>query len=186
MNGLERAIVQAVGFLEQRRIPYMVFGGLANLQWGKPRFTQDVDIKVLVEGDREIFAAALGREFEILPMDPVAFLDSTHVLPARTHEGVRIDFVLAILPYEREAIARAARIPLEGVLVSWCTAEDLILHKIFSDRPRDREDVEGVVLRQRAALDREYLDPRVRDLARDLERHDIVEFYQECLRKAGL
>jgi Nucleotidyl transferase of unknown function (DUF2204) len=177
MNALERTLVGAVRHLEARHVPYMVFGGLANLKWGRPRLTEDVDIKVLVESEQwKSFIEALREEYTPLPPDPLAFVQSTHVVPVDSREGVRIDFVMATLPYEKQAIDRAVRFAVEGVLVAWCTAEDLILHKIFSDRPRDREDVEGVVLRQRGDLDRAYLDPRVRELAGDLERPDILDF----------
>ena len=76
--------------------------------------------------------------------------------------------------------------PVAGTNVRLCAAEDLVLHKLASERPRDREDVEGVIVRQAGALDREYLDPLVSDLAGALERSEIVEFYRACLRKAGL
>ena len=67
-----------------------------------------------------------------------------------------------------------------------CTAEDLVLHKVISDRGRDRDDVGGVVARQGASLDRSYLDPKVREMAAGLERPDILEFYRSCLKQAGL
>ena len=35
--------------------------------------------------------------------------------------------------------------------------EDLILHKLFAGRPRDLEDVSGIVLRQRGKLDWDYV-----------------------------
>ena len=60
------------------------------------------------------------------------------------------------------------------------------MRKLVSERPRDREDVEGVILRRRGALDRTYLDPKVRELARGLERPEIIDFYRACLVRAGL
>ncbi|MBI5416269.1 MAG: hypothetical protein HZA29_05590 [Candidatus Omnitrophica bacterium] len=36
-------------------------------------------------------------------------------------------------------------------------AEDLLLHKLLSDRPRDREDARGIILRQGGKLDMEYV-----------------------------
>ena len=187
MNRLERALDEVVHHLEEQRVPYMVFGGIANLQWGRARLTEDVDVKVQVEDLAwDGFIAALGERFTVLPPNPIEFARSTHVVPLETRDGVRIDIVLASLDYERQAIARAVALPLGAVTVRLCTAEDLILHKIISDRPRDREDVEGVILRQRGALDRAYLDPLIRELVRDLERPEVLELYRECLRKAGL
>jgi len=187
MNPLDEAIGHAVRHLDRREIPYMIFGGVANLQWGRPRLTQDVDVKVFVpEPAWAEFVDGLSRDFRLLPGDPIAFARSTHVVPAETPMHVRVDFVLASLPYEREAIDRAVTVALGGVSARLCTAEDLVIHKVLSDRARDREDVEGVIQRQRVRLDRTYLDPRVAEVARDLDRPEILSFYHECLRKAGL
>jgi hypothetical protein len=46
-----------------------------------------------------------------------------------------------------------------------CAPEDLILHKIVSQRARDREDIEGVLEYRHAELDYQYLDPRVEELS---------------------
>jgi len=54
-------------------------------------------------------------------------------------------------------VARATRVPLAGALVPFATAEDLVIHKLLAGRPRDVEDVEGVVRRRGAALDWAYL-----------------------------
>lgn len=187
MTALERAIESVVRHLDEQAIPYMIFGGLANLRWGRSRLTEDVDVKVQVDENRwDSFITGLSPNFTVLPKNPAEFARTTHVIPAETAEQVRVDFVLASLPYEREAIARAVPIDFGTVSARLCTAEDLILHKVLSSRSRDREDVEGVILRQRAALDRGYLDPRVRDLSMGLEQPEILAFYQECLRKAGL
>ena len=39
MNALERAVALITRFLEERRVPYMLIGGIANLVWGEPRST---------------------------------------------------------------------------------------------------------------------------------------------------
>jgi hypothetical protein len=61
--------------------------------------------------------------------------------------------------------------------VKFCTPEDLILHKIISERDRDRSDVAELLKRRRDTLDREYLDPRVHELAVLLDRPDIDQRY---------
>jgi hypothetical protein len=184
---LEAALVDVAAFLGSRRVPWMVFGGWAVLRWGRARLTEDIDIKVVVdESGWPTFVSAVAAEYEILVTDPLAFLRTTRVLPLRTRGGVRVDLVVAGIAYEAEAVARAHAVELRGTRIHVCGAEDLILHKLVSDRARDREDVEAVVLGQRGALDRGYLDPRVAVLARDLERPDILDFYRDCLARAGL
>ena len=45
---LEHALQSALSFLEAHNYAYAIIGGIALAQWGLPRLTQDVDIKVLV------------------------------------------------------------------------------------------------------------------------------------------
>jgi hypothetical protein len=96
-----------------------------------------------------------------------------------------VDLIVAGLPYEESAIRRAVRVDVAGKDVRFCTAEDLVLHKIVSDRSRDRDDVEGIIGRQGKRLDRTYLDPLIDELARGLERPDLADFYRACLNTAG-
>ena len=71
--------------------------------------------------------------------------------------GIRVDLIFSTTPYEAVAIARAVRVEVRGQPVPFATAEDLILHKLFARRPRDLEDVRGVVRRKGAELDWEYM-----------------------------
>jgi len=178
----ERAVVALVEFLEREHLPYMVIGGVANLFWGVPRTTLDVDITVWADANQiPSLVERLGSNFKLLPKHPIEFIQQTRVLPLQTKTGIRSDLIFGLLPYEEEAIRRARSMPFAGREIRICSPEDLILHKLPSDRPRDREDVRGVIARMRSSLDREYLDPRVDSVACDLSRPDILAFYRECL-----
>ena len=182
MTPFERAVVSLVEFLESELLPYMVIGGVANLFWGVPRTTLDVDITVWADAHQiSSLVERLGSRFKLLPEDPIEFIQQTRVLPLQTGGGIRVDLIFGLLPYEEEAIRRARRETFAGREIRICSPEDLILHKLPSDRSRDREDVRGVITRMRKNLDRAYLDPRVEGLAHDLSRPDILAFYRECL-----
>lgn len=90
------------------------------------------------------------------------------------------------LPYERDAIARAVPIQIEGEKVSVCTPEDLILHKIVSTRARDHEDVVGVLKRQAGGLNIDWLDLIVESPARDLDEPEIADRFRQAKRAANL
>ena len=182
MTPLERALRTAARFLEAEGIPYMVIGGVANLVWGLARTTLDVDITVWVEEARipPVVERAAGS-FRVLPEDPLAFVQTTRVLPLETKEGFRVDLIFGQLPYEERAVRRAVVHEPAGLGIRVCTAEDLIVHKIISDRLQDREDIRGIVQRRGPQLDRAYLDPLIEGLARDLARPDILAFYRACL-----
>jgi len=179
MTKLEQALVDVARFLVHADTPYMVIGGFANLVWGTPRTTQDIDITVLVED--ESIPALIGQLascFHVLPAEPVDFVRQTRVLPLATSTGVRLDLIFASLPYEERAIQRSRVIEILESPVRICSPEDLIIHKMISERPRDREDVEGVFRRQGSRLDFSYLDPIIRDLAEALARQDILVSYE--------
>lgn len=182
MNVLEAALADLARRLESAGAAYMVVGGFANLQWGRPRLTQDLDVTVVTtEADLPRLLAALTPEFHARSIDPVAFAMETGVVPIVSANGVLVDLMLARVAFEHEAIARAHALPVGGRLVRFATAEDLILQKIVSERLRDREDIEGIVRRQRGKLDLEYLRPRVRVLAVALERPHLLEELERLL-----
>jgi len=141
-------------------IPYMVIGGQAVLLHGQPRATLDIDITLGV--DVEAFGRVLDAAGKIglgpIPEDPEAFARRTMVLPAKDRDsGIRVDFIFSFLPYERQAIGRATTVSIDGVSVRFASVEDLVIHKIFAGRPRDLEDVRGVLVRH-PECDREYVE----------------------------
>ncbi len=140
--------------LDRARLPYMIIGGQAVLLHGEPRLTRDVDVTLGAGLDRlEDLLAALGGMGLRPLVDPADFTKRTLVLPCDDPTtGLRVDFILSFTTYEREAIARAKRIEVGGEGVKFATAEDLIVHKILAGRPRDLEDVRGV-LRKNPSLD---------------------------------
>lgn len=174
MTSQETALAELARVLTDGRVPYMVIGGLANIIWGEPRATIDIDVTVWALDPRipEV-VDMLGRHFTVLVENPAAFIHETRVLPLESTNGVRIDVIFGLLSFEQEAIARAAIVQVAGAPVRFCTAEDLILMKIVSDRERDLADARAIIRRRLQQLDREYLDPRIHELSRLLERPDI-------------
>jgi len=162
------ALAQA---LEARRIPYMLIGGQAVLLYGEPRLTQAVDVTLGVNTDRLDDMLALVRELEwtVLVQDVRAFVAKMLVLPCQTQAGIRVDFIFSFSPYERQAIQRARRILIDGVEVSFAALEDLIIHKMVAGRPRDLEDVAGL-LRKNPQIDLAYLRPWLEQFEQALQR----------------
>ncbi len=175
MNAQEQALVDLAAFLTEHEFPYMIIGGMANAVWGNPRSTLDVDVTLwAAEAAHPRLVALLQSRYSSRVSDPLLFVQRTRVLPLVSVEGVAIDVMFGLLPFEQEAITRAIPRLIRGVPVRFCTAEDLILMKIISDRPKDIDDARQVVTRQRSALDMEYLTPRVAELADLLGRPELL------------
>ena len=185
MTEQESSLLQLAEFLDQQGISYVVIGGLAVAVWGEARATLDIDSSIWVPDDRiEAFIDEARRHFEILVEEPLAFVEETSVLPLRSSKGVRIDLIFARLPFEQEAIERGTKVTTGEGSARFCTAEDLILMKILSERERDLSDARGVALLQMENLDLAYLEPRIRELAELLEQPAIFRRWQTWVEEA--
>jgi hypothetical protein len=182
---LEKALLDIAALFEKHKIRYMVIGGLANAKWGQPRATLDIDITVWVS-DNEIkkVISILEVSYALLVEKPLEFIRQTRVLPLKGCHGQRIDIIFGALPFEQQAIKRALKVKVGDASANFCTPEDLILLKIISERPRDLEDVQGILRFQKQNLDYDYLEPRIRDLADLLDRPGIFSQWQAWKKKA--
>ncbi|MBW2000387.1 MAG: nucleotidyltransferase, partial [Deltaproteobacteria bacterium] len=137
--------------LDRVCIPYMLIGGQAVLLYGEPRLTRDVDVTLGIdlEGLPDLLQVVPEMDLRVLVEDVEQFVGKTWVLPTLDPTTqMRVDFIFSWTDYERQAIARARVVDVEGFPVRFATAEDLIIHKIFSGRPRDLEDVRTILLKQ--------------------------------------
>ena len=136
--------------LDKHHIPYMVIGGQAVLLYGEPRLTKDIDITLGVGVDRlgEMRAVVDRLSLKYLTEDVDVFVKDTMVLPVIDQKsGIRIDFIFSYSPYERQAIDRARKITLGGTKVKFASLEDVVIHKMIAERPRDIEDIESILLK---------------------------------------
>jgi hypothetical protein len=129
----------------------MVIGGQAVLLYGEPRLTRDIDITLGVGPDsldtlkRIIQTLAL----KILVKDLDGFARETLVVPTLDEESrLRVDFIFAYSPYERQAIRRAKAVMIGKATVRFASREDVIIHKVVAGRPRDLDDVRGILLKK--------------------------------------
>lgn len=174
MNRLIQALKTMVELLDSRDIPYMVIGGIANSIYGIPRQTFDIDIKVQLQTDGEVDALIKHVEstVHIVPDKPGEFIRETNVLPVEI-DDVRVDLILAVLPYEKEAINRSRVVGTFGFNMKVCQPEDLIIQKAVSKRLKDWADIEAIIENQGDELDREYLLTNCDELSRFLDDRSI-------------
>jgi hypothetical protein len=138
--------------LDRASLPYMVFGGQAVLIYGEPRLTRDIDITLGIEPQeaKPVLQLIEQLELKIRIDNPEEFLVQTFVLPVLDpRSNFFIDFVFSLTPFERQAICRSRIVEIDGVPVRYISLEDLIVTKIIAGRPRDLEDVKGVILKNR-------------------------------------
>jgi hypothetical protein len=157
---------------DRSQIPYMIIGGQAVQLYGEPRMTRDIDLTLGLgaEGlDRILDVSSRCRLKPVTP-EPAEFVRETMVLPALDERtGIRVDFVFSATDYERQAISRSRPVDLGGVKVSFAAVEDVVIHKLVAGRPRDIDDVRGI-LAKTSGLDREYVGRWLTAFDRALDR----------------
>lgn len=155
MNGLFAAAGEVQGVLVAAGWRYCFIGGLAVQRWGEPRLTRDVDLTLLTGfGHEAPFIEHLLQRFESRIPDAAEFALRNRVLLLKASEGVPLDIALGGLPFEERAVIRATSWAVPGgESLLTCSAEDLVVHKVFASRHRDWADVDGIIARQGATLD---------------------------------
>ncbi|HXJ91480.1 MAG TPA: nucleotidyl transferase AbiEii/AbiGii toxin family protein [Terriglobia bacterium] len=163
--------------LDARDVPYMVIGGQAVLVYGEPRMTRDIDVTLGIgpEGLAKVEDLMLTLGLTTLPESPAEFVHQRMVLPCKDEEsGFRIDFIFSFTPYERQAIERARSVQVGNTKVRFASPEDLIIHKMVAGRPRDEEDVRGILLK--TSVDVPYIENWLRQFDQALGRGTLERF----------
>jgi hypothetical protein len=189
LGDLLAAAIEVTRLCEGLGYRFCFIGGLAVQRWGNPRFTADIDLTVITGfGGEEAYLDALLMQLQPRRADARSFALTHRVLLARTAGGVDVDIALGGLPFEERTVQRATRWKLEGghELLT-CSAEDLIVHKVFAGRDRDWDDVRGIIARRNDALDwnvvREELPPllELKESAESMQRLEALA--AEALRR---
>lgn len=171
--------------LEARGWRFCFIGGIAVLRWGQPRFTRDVDITLLCPfgSEDEVSAPLLSAGYEGRISDAAAFARRNRVLLLQSPDGVPIDIALGALPFEEMLVRRSSFFEFEAeCALRTCSAEDLIVLKLFALRPRDVADAETVAIRQGAALDWQYIASNLEPLAELKDQPEIMAICEKLRR----
>ena len=125
-----------------------------------PRSTTDADF-VIDLGETAIanLGETLGEGFHLDPQLTFEMLGGTtkHVVDVLGTPFKIELFRLSSTPFDKSRFARRTNVKLLDRDVWLPTAEDVILQKLSWNRPKDREDILGVMIANRASLDRGYL-----------------------------
>ena len=186
MNPVLAAADELQRFCTRENWSYCFIGGLAVQRWGEPRNTRDADLTLVTGfGGEEPFVDKLLSAFQGRRSDAKSFALQYRVLLLEAANGTPLDIALGAMPFEKNSVQRSSLWQLpENTSLRTCSAEDLIVHKVFAGRERDWLDVEGVLLVQGSGLDfrqiREELEPllALKDSPESLER--FRKLCQKC------
>ena len=158
-----------------RQWHFCFMGGLAVQRWGEPRLTQDIDVTLLTGfGAEESYIDTLLMLYPGRRPDAKSFALQYRVLLLRSSRGIGVDIALGALPFEETCIKRATYFEfLPEISLLTCSAEDLIVMKAFADRDIDWHDVKGIIIRQQARLNWDYIHEQLTPLC-DLKENPAI------------
>ena len=142
------ALADLMKWLDAANMPFMIIGGVAASVLGKPRLTQDVDaLAILPEGEWANAVSTAARH-GILPRieNPLDFARRSRVLLMRHVEsGIDIDVTFGGLSFEQAAIDNSKLHDIGDLRVRLPRVEDLLIMKAVARRPKDLQDIEGLL-----------------------------------------
>jgi hypothetical protein len=173
--------------MEELDAGWYLFGAQAVQIWGLPRLSADVDVTVLPGG---VTSATLVERlerfgFDLRVSDVEDFVRRTRVLPF-VHRASRLplDLVLGGPGPEEEFLARARKVLVEGVEIPVISPEDLIVTKVLASRPKDLEDVRGILRSRGPSLDLSRVRSLLGLLEEALGQSDLLPAFEEQLRSS--
>ena len=166
MNPLFAAAADVQSFCRAQGWKSAVIGGLAVQRWGEPRQTRDVDITLVTGiGHEDQYVDALLARYTARIPDARRFGLDRRVVLVETASHVPLDISLGGLPYEARVIDRSTPYDFEpDTELVTCSAEDLVVLKAFASRAQDWLDIEGIIVRQGARLNRGLITQELQPL----------------------
>jgi hypothetical protein len=162
-----------------------LIGGIAVQRWSEARVTRDIDLTLLTGFGGEMpFVEVLLSKYKSRIADAAEFAARSRVLLLKSDSGIGIDISLGALPFEDLVIQRAT--PFEfspGLELRTCSAEDLMVMKLFAGRPIDVRDTEGIAVRYAETLDWRYVEEHLTPLA---EAKGDLEIMKQFVRIRGI
>lgn len=168
----------------QRGWRWYVFGAQAVDVWGRPRLSADVDVTLELAGEIPALLEALRtRGFASRISLDDDFIRRTRVVPlVHSGTGMPLDVVLAGPGIEEEFLARAIPVDVGGAKIPFISPEDLLVTKVLAGRPKDLEDIRGILRERGRELDLARVRTSLRILEQALGQSDLLPLFEAQLR----
>ncbi len=177
MTGAHDALHALADALARVGARWFLIGAQAVIVHGAPRLTGDIDVTVHLGeiGSARLLAELVAGGFTVRVDDPLAFADATRVLPLwHAPSGYGVDVLLGSPGVDELFLGRAVERNVEGLSIRVVSAADLIAMKLLAGRPKDIEDVVGVLSAQGAELDLATVRSTLRMFEGALDRRDLL------------
>jgi len=95
--------------------------------------------------------------------------------------GTNIDIVLGLLPFEKQMVDRSCMVPVSSLELRLPTPEDLIIMKTVAHRPKDMQDIKGIIDGQRH-LNHRYIHKWAKEFAIAMDSPEIFTDLADLLK----
>ena len=180
------ALTDLVAWLDVTKMPFMVIGGIAASILGQPRLTQDVDVLAILPEADWANAVSTAATYDIVPRieNPVDFAHRSRVLLMRhAASGINIDLTFGRLSFEQTAIGRSEIHDISGLRVRLPRVEDLLVMKAVARRPKDLQDIEGLLAAHPEA-DLVVVRQWVREFATAMSMSDMLDDFDNVVARS--
>jgi predicted nucleotidyltransferase len=183
---LRDVLERLVDVLNARATKYALIGGLAVGARGRMRATQDIDLMLTIPQLElpRLLESLAEQGFQLDLYKSIAAWNHEHLLDF-TFGLIRIDWIKAIIPPFQHILDRARWENIGGMRISVADPEGLILLKLIAFRPRDQEDIRGILAANPGLLDLDWVRGQWSELSTSedpkTEQFEqlVREFYQE-------
>ena len=143
---LDRDFSEFIGFLSAHEVRFLVVGGYAVAVHGHPRYTDDLDVWVLVHPDNaeRLLCALDDFGFGSVGLTAADFMQPNRVVQLG-YPPLRIDLLTSVdgVAFD-DCYANRVEVQLDEVVVPFIALADLRRNKTASGRPQDLADLDAL------------------------------------------
>lgn len=177
-----RALERLVGVLNERNTNYALIGALGVAVRGPVRATRDIDMILSVPQIElpRLLESVAEHGFRVDLYDSIRMWNESHLLEFASGP-VRVDWIKAVLPAFQHILQRARWEDVGGARIRIADAEGLLLLKLIAFRPRDQEDMRGILAANPGSLDLDWVRGEWRELTTDDDPR--TDAFEQMVRK---
>ena len=180
-NSLISALKLICTYLNDKKVPYVIVGGISVIAWGRSRTTDDIDIildhRLLNIND---FVSYLTENNFFADIDDFQGFNSKDHCTIFFKDGLfRIDIIGIYNQDNQTSVDNAVLIEFYNVKIRIDNPESLIAHKLLFSSDQDIEDAYAILIRLDNKIDKELL-------LWYAERLNVVEKLKKLLKKSKL
>ena len=187
-NRLLAAAAEIQAFCTSAGWKFCFIGGVAVQHWGEPRLTRDADLTVFTGvGDEQRYVDALLASFGSRIEGMRDFALRHRVVLVRASNGIPLDVSLGALDFESAAVEKSVLVEIaDGVRLTLCSADALVVYKVFAGRPQDWLDVEGILAKSGGRIDWHSVRTELRTLLELKEDAESLPRLELILARRGI